>query len=101
MAISKLPPAPLGQPPGHSFWNDWYEKLRKIMEEITYQVTHVFAGIINTDNRLSLGVDTTDYIIIDETTKGLVMKSPSGTYFKLQISDAGVISWTNLGTTKP
>ncbi len=26
-----LPPTPIGVPPGHSFWNDWYEKLRVIV----------------------------------------------------------------------
>lgn len=26
-----LPPTPIGVPPGHSFWNDWYEKLRTIV----------------------------------------------------------------------
>lgn len=28
-----LPPTPIGVPPGHSFWNDWYEKLRTIVNE--------------------------------------------------------------------
>lgn len=27
----KLPPSPVGVPPGHSFWNDWYEKIRTIV----------------------------------------------------------------------
>lgn len=27
----KLPPTPVGQPPGHSYWNDWYEKLRNLI----------------------------------------------------------------------
>lgn len=26
-----LPPTPVGVPPGHSFWNDWYEKLRNLI----------------------------------------------------------------------
>lgn len=26
-----LPPAPTGVPPGHAFWNDWYEKLRSLV----------------------------------------------------------------------
>lgn len=26
-----LPPTPIGVPPGHSFWNDWYEKLRTLI----------------------------------------------------------------------
>lgn len=28
-----LPPTPVGVPPGHSFWNDWYEKLRTIVNQ--------------------------------------------------------------------
>lgn len=28
---SKLPPTPVGMPPGHSYWNDWYEKLRNLV----------------------------------------------------------------------
>lgn len=28
---TKLPPTPMGVPPGHSFWNDWYERLRDIV----------------------------------------------------------------------
>lgn len=31
MANTKLPPTPTGVPPGHSFWNDWYERLRNIV----------------------------------------------------------------------
>jgi len=26
-----LPPTPVGVPPGHSFWNDWYERLRVLV----------------------------------------------------------------------
>ena len=29
--MAKLPPTPVGVPPGHSFWNDWYEKLRNLI----------------------------------------------------------------------
>ena len=29
--IKKLPPSPLGFPPGSSYWNDWYEKLRQMV----------------------------------------------------------------------
>jgi len=28
-----LPPTPIGVPPGHSFWNDWYEKLRSVINQ--------------------------------------------------------------------
>lgn len=35
-----LPPSPTGVPPGHSFWNDWYEKLRRIINAIQTTVLH-------------------------------------------------------------
>jgi len=34
-----LPPTPIGVPPGHSFWNDWYEKLRTIVNTGAVSVT--------------------------------------------------------------
>lgn len=33
-----LPPTPVGVPPGHSFWNDWYEKLRTLVNTGTITV---------------------------------------------------------------
>lgn len=29
--MAKLPPVPVGVAPGHSYWNDWYEKLRNLI----------------------------------------------------------------------
>lgn len=34
-----LPPTPVGVPPGHSFWNDWYEKLRTVVNSGAISVT--------------------------------------------------------------
>jgi len=34
-----LPPTPIGVPPGHSFWNDWYEKLRTVINNGAISVT--------------------------------------------------------------
>ena len=28
-----IPPTPVGVPPGHSFWNDWYEKIRSAVNQ--------------------------------------------------------------------
>jgi hypothetical protein len=33
-SINLLPPSPLGSPPGSGFWNDWYEKLRTLVNSI-------------------------------------------------------------------
>ena len=125
---TKLPPLPVGIAPGSGYWNDWYEKLRTIVNSITsgvawslitgtpttlagYGITDGqstsqkdspsgYAGL-NASSRVTKGIDTTDDIITDSTTKGTVMKSPNGHYWRATISDLGVITWTDLGTTKP
>lgn len=51
-----------------------------------------------TSVRATRGVDSTDYLI---TTSGLVLKSPNGHYWVASISNLGVLTWTDVGTTKP
>lgn len=34
-----LPPTPIGSPPGSDFWNDWYEKLRQLINNGAVTVT--------------------------------------------------------------
>lgn len=158
-----LPPMPTGVPPGHAFWNDWYEKLRTLVNNTVniawaavtgtpttlagYGITdaapisHVGAGGaahanvvaagaagfmtgadktkldgaevqtnkdavsgyagLNTVSRTTKGVDTTDDVVLDSTTTGLVLKSPNAHYWRAAISNLGVVTWTDLGTTKP
>lgn len=55
---NKLPPQPLGVAPGSSYWNDWYEKLRTFVDQITTSVSWT----IITDTPVTLtgyGVPTT------------------------------------------
>ncbi len=61
-----------------------------------------YAGL-NAASRTTKGVDTTDDVIIDLATKGLVLKDTQGTphYWRLTISTLGVLVITDLGTTKP
>lgn len=128
MAYQKLPPLPVGVVPGSGYWNDWYEKLRNMINSITssiswslitgtpttlsgYGITDGentsnkdavsgYAGL-NASSRITKGVDTTDDIITDSTTTGPVMKSPNGHYWRATISNLGIVTWTDLGTTKP
>lgn len=113
-----LPPTPVGVPPGHSYWNDWYEKLRNLVNGGFFSVDwdNVFnrpttlsgygitdAATKNGSNRMNLGVDTTDDVIVDDATNGLVLKDTQGTphYWRITISNVGVPVITDLGTTKP
>jgi len=52
-------------------------------------------------NRWGSGVDTTDDVIIDDSDAGLVLKSPDGDYWRVQVTNAGALTVTNLGATKP
>jgi peptidoglycan hydrolase-like protein with peptidoglycan-binding domain len=61
-----------------------------------------YAGL-NSVSRITKGVDTTDDVIIDLATKGLVLKDTQGSphYWRLSVSTLGVLVTTDLGTTKP
>ena len=128
---TKLPPLPVGIPPGHSYFNDWYEKMRFILNN--NQVTTTWANItgtpttlagygitdnvelqtnknivsgyagLNTVSRIIKGVDTTDDVIVDLATKGLVLKDTQGTphYWRVTINTSGALVTSDLGTTKP
>lgn len=85
MVMAYLPPMPINPPDGSPAWRVWFESVR---------------GMFNRP-RMWQGVDTDDDVITDSTTKGPVMKSPNGHYWRATISNAGVVTWTDLGTTKP
>lgn|SRR5574343_131792 len=61
-----------------------------------------YAGL-NASSRVTKGVDTTDDVIIDLATKGLVLKDTQGTphYWRVTIDNTGALVTTDLGTTKP
>lgn len=61
-----------------------------------------YAGL-NSSSRTTKGVDTTDDLIIDLATKGLVLKDTASPahYWRISVSTLGVLTTTDLGTTKP
>lgn len=126
--MDKIAPMPTGVIPGSDYWNDWIEKLRTIINSFAdgfpfsaitglpttlagYGITdgqnisekdqpNGYAGL-NSVSRVTKGLTTTDYIIADTSTQGLVLKSPNAHYWLISISNAGVIATTDLGTTSP
>jgi len=124
-----LPPAPVDAPFGAYNWVDWYKKVRDAINASTsvawsivtgtpttltgYGITDAqpisaknaangYAGL-NSVSRTTKGVDTTDDIVVDLATKGLVLKDTAGTphYWRITVTTAGVLTVTDLGTTKP
>ncbi|MCK9361691.1 hypothetical protein M0Q28_05740 [Patescibacteria group bacterium] len=61
-----------------------------------------YAGL-SAASRTTKGVDTTDDLIVDLATKGLVLKDTQGTphYWRGTISTLGVLTFADLGTSKP
>ena len=53
------------------------------------------------NNRWGSGVDTTDDVIIDNASAGLVLKDTDGVYWRFQVNTSGALVTTNLGSTKP
>lgn len=129
MASNLIPPMPDGVIPGSGYWNDWIEKLRTIINSfasgfpfssITGKPTTLFGyGItdpveltthkdaasgyagLSAGSRVTKGVKTTDYVIVDSSSNGFVMKSPNAHYWVGTISNAGAVTWTDVGTTSP
>jgi hypothetical protein len=61
-----------------------------------------YAGL-DAASRTIKGVDTTDDIIVDLATKGLVLKDTQGTphYWRVTVETDGSLTTTDLGTVKP
>jgi hypothetical protein len=128
MATSLIPPMPTGVVPGSNYWNDWIEKLRTVINNIStglswsvitgkpttlsgYGITdgqnisgrdaaNGYAGLNNV-SRVDKGLTTTDYVIAASSTKGFTMQSPNGHYWVATISNTGTVTWTDFGTTSP
>lgn len=111
-----LPPAPVGAPFGSYTWSDWYKKVRDQINAATSVAWSIITGTPTTvsgygitdaatlvGGRVSQGTDTTDDLIVDTNSKGLVLKDNAGTphYWRVTVNSAGTLVVTDLGTTKP
>lgn len=61
---NKLPPLPVGVAPGSGYWNDWYEKLRTLIN--SFAAGFPFSSITNTPTTLS-GYGITDGVANSRT----------------------------------
>jgi len=123
-----IPPMPNGTVPGSAYWNDWIEKLRTLVNSFVngiqwstiqgkpttlsgYGITDGInvsqkgaangVAALNSVSRVDKGLTTTDYIVANSSTKGFTMLSPNGHYWVATISNTGVVTWTDVGTTSP
>ena len=88
---SKLPPLPVGVAPGSGYWNDWYEKLRKIINDLIGGVGH------NTLAGLQGGQAGEYYHLTQAEHTSIVAGLDSWTYVKLT-SDQVVTTTSGVAT---
>lgn len=58
-------------------------------------------ALLDEAGRMINGVDTTDDVIVDSATRGLVLKGTDGHYWRITVGPLGLLTQTDLGTTKP
>ncbi len=61
-------------------------------------------GAAGTDLWLDVTATAATFIkdfVVTDNTKGMVLKSPNGHYWRETINDSGVVAWTDIGTTPP
>lgn len=92
----KIDPIPLKEPKFENGWKKWLRGLRDVLGSLDIDVDTTTGG-----NRWRGGVDTTEDIIIDDSDYGLVLVSPDGHYWRVQVDNTGTLTTTDLGTTKP
>ena len=68
---------------------------------LAFALNNIFGEIQRAINALEIqGLDSTGTIIID-SDNGLILRSPNDHYWRVTVSNAGALTTTDLGTTKP
>lgn len=84
-----LPPTPVGVPPGHSFWNDWYEKLRSLINGINDGLGNFLS--VNGDGFIvNVGIIASGDIA-EPNSDGIILVSPNGNQYRLVVDNTGVL----------
>jgi hypothetical protein len=114
-----IPPIPYDRPQNSFEWVDWFVKLRETISSIPTDhntLTNIQGGDTNdyfhlkevdydavVGPRVTKGTDTTDDLIVDDATNGLVLKDTQGTphYWRVTVDNTGALVTTDLGTSKP
>jgi hypothetical protein len=78
---------------------DTYDQ--RAMDEIIFAIRNALTQVYNA--RSNTGTDTTDDLIIDLDSRGLVLKDTQSPphYWRITINTSGALVSTDLGTSKP
>lgn len=100
----KLPSSPLFSPIRLlQDITEWARKVVLVVNHLHDSVDDIYDNLEGGSypGRLTKGVDTTDDIVIDSSTAGLVLLDTAGHYWRIKVNTSGVLTTTDLGITKP
>jgi len=88
---SILPPSPQGVPPGHSFWNAWYEQLRTI-------VNNIATSLVLWTNINFSGSKIQDIVSRDHNQLTSIQGGGGGNYYHLSLSQLSIVGSLTLNS---
>ncbi len=72
-----------------------------IERNLAFALNNIFGEMTRAMNALEIqGLDTSGALIVD-SDNGLILRSPNDHYWRVTVSNAGALTTTDLGTTKP
>ena len=89
----KIPPAPIGALPGSSYWNDWYEKLRNLIN--SGSISQLWASIDFTASNI------TDIITRAHNNLQSFQGGTAGEYYHLTSAQNATVATLASGTYTP
>jgi hypothetical protein len=88
---SILPPSPQGVPPGHAFWNVWYEQLRVIINSIASSLV-LWTNINFTGSKIQ------DIVTRDHNLLQAFQGGAAGEYYHLTAAEHATLTTTGILT---
>lgn len=94
-----LPPCPTQEKEFTYSWVKWLLKVRNIILSVQQSIVPDTGGG-GGRSRWGGGVDTDEDVIISYPS-GVVLQDSAGVYWRIGVTVGGVLTTTNLGTTRP
>lgn len=90
---NKIPPAPVGALPGSSYWNDWYERIRNLINSGT--ISQLWSSLDFTASNI------TDIVTRAHNNLQSFQGGTAGEYYHLTSAQHAIVSVATSGTYTP
>lgn len=88
--VQKIPPAPVGSIPGSSYWNDWYERIRNLINSGT--ISQLWSSIDFTASNI------TDIVTRNHNNLQSMQGGTAGEYYHLTAAEYAALGGGGGGT---